>query len=363
MPLADTIALPLRKTRRTDEPQLSVIVCTYDRYNVLPGAIASLQDQSVPAGTLEIIVVDNSPDRLAAALFGVAYNDTEHLRYLVAPQPGLSDARNQGTEAARGKIVAFIDDDAIASPGWAAGMLDAFSKLGPRIGAVGGPARPLWLADRPAWLTDNLLGHLSILDHGPKLRVLPAGETIMGCNMAFDRDLLRHINGFPTHLGRHGPDLALRSNGEPGVLDAVRQNGRDIGYTPHAAIDHCIDPARLTQTWFRRRAAWQAVSDYLMNPAATAAHAQAATRHLQLVQTSNTRARPVGFFGHEQSGQALTADLLLIRELIIATLHGGATLNPNHNPTAIQRTQAAAALGLRGHLRPAARWLRRWGGG
>lgn len=363
MSLAETIALPARKTRRTGEPLLSVIVCTYDRYNVLPGAIASLQEQSVPAGTLEIIVVDNSPDRLAAALFGVAYNNTENLRYLVAPQPGLSNARNQGMDAARGKYVAFIDDDAIASPGWAAGMLDAFSKLGPRIGAIGGPARPLWLADRPPWLTDDLLGHLSILDHGPKLRVLPATETIVGCNMAFDRDLLRSLGGFPTHLGRRGPELALRSNGEPGVLDAVRQAGRDIGYTPHAAIDHCIDPARLTQTWFRRRAAWQAVSDYLMNPVATAAHAPAATRHLQRVQTSDSRTRPLGFFGHEQSGQALTDDLLLIRELIIATLHGGAELAPNHQPSATQRLHATTSLTLRRHLRPTARWLRRWVGG
>jgi hypothetical protein len=48
----------------------------------------------------------------------------------------------------------------------------------------------------------------------------------------------------------------------------MRRAGNRVLYSPHAVVEHIIDPARLTKSWFRRRVAWQAVSDYLMNPAA-----------------------------------------------------------------------------------------------
>jgi hypothetical protein len=220
----------------------------------------------------------------------------------------------------------------------------------PRAGAIGGPAKPLWLGARPAWLNDDLLGHLSILDHGPTPKLLPPGQTIVGCNMAFDKTALETIGGFDTRLGRNGPELSLLSNGEPGVLEAIRAAGYEIGYTPHAVVEHCIDPSRLTQSWFRRRAAWQAVSDYLMDPYATHAHAPAAARYLHLVETSGTRPASIGFFAEAPTGDAFANELLLIRELTIATLHGGAAARPTRRTLPTQ-LPARLWLTLRTRLR------------
>jgi hypothetical protein len=356
MPDAATLAPPCLAPLTRPAPQLSAVICTYDRYHVLPGAIDSLRAQCVGPELMEIIVVDNSPDQAAAAASRARYAGAGNLTYVLAPQPGLSDARNRGAALARGNFVGFIDDDAIASPGWAAAILEAFQLFGPRAGAVGGPARPLWLGERPEWLTNELLGHLSILDHGERPKLLPPGQTIVGCNMAFNRALLLDIGGFPPHLGRYGPELSLRSNGEPGVLNRVRQAGRDIGYTPYAHVDHRIDPSRLTQAWFRRRAAWQAVSDYLLDAQATANHAPNAARYLRTVENSATRARPIGFFGPEATGSALAEDLLLIRELMIATLHGGAERPSSHRPNPAARLLARLQLTLR--RSGMARWVR-----
>ncbi len=309
-------------------PRLSAVICTYDRYQILDGAIQSLLAQSLPPGALEIIVIDNSPDQAAAAAFGARYSGIPQLRYVLEPQTGLSNARNAATSLARAGVIGFIDDDAVAEPGWAAAILAAFTEYGPTAGAVGGPARPLWLSPRPDWLSDNLLGHVSIIEYGKKLRALPAGQNILGCNMAFDKALLLRLGGFNRQLGRVGPELSLLSNGEPGVLNAVRAAGRAIVYAPDAAVEHKIDASRLSQTWFRRRAAWQAVSDYLMEPAAMAAHAPAAARYLRMVETSRTRPQPVGFFAPAGNGQTFAAELLLIRELVIATLSGGAETAP-----------------------------------
>ncbi len=315
---------------------------------MLTGAIASLLAQTLPAGQIEILIVDNSPDQAQAAAFAARYAGIGHLRYLFEPRTGLSHARNTGLSAVTADIVGFIDDDAIASPGWAAALHEGFAKFGPEVGAVGGPSRPLWLGPRPGWLTDELLGHLSIVDYGPNARLLRAGQMIMGCNMAFDAAVLREIGGFSPQLGRRGAENSLLSNGEPGVLNAIRAAGRSIGYMPAAAVDHGIDPSRLSQTWFRRRAAWQAVSDYLMEPAAVTAHAPAAARYLRLVEASAARPQPVGLFAPIEDGAAFAEDLLLVRELMIATLHGGAEADPALPPSVIALTQ----LRLR-------QWLRR----
>jgi glucosyl-dolichyl phosphate glucuronosyltransferase len=114
------------------EIALSAVICTYNRYDLLPEAIESLVKQDVPADLFEIIVVDNSPDQAGAARFGQRYSGLSNLAYLVEPKPGLSNARNKGMAAALGRSVAFIDDDARASPSWVNDLLHAHAAFNGR---------------------------------------------------------------------------------------------------------------------------------------------------------------------------------------------------------------------------------------
>jgi GT2 family glycosyltransferase len=247
-------------------PFLSAVICTYQRYHVLGAAIASLRAQTLAEGALEIIIVDNSADQQAAHKFAQAYRGVPGLQYLCEPATGLSNARNIALAVAQAPIIGFIDDDAIAAPGWAQAILDGFAQLGEKAGAVGGPVSPRWLSPRPAWLGDDLLGCLAIIDLGNRIEELPPELNIFGCNMALNRDLALKSGGFSKQLGRIGSELTLLSNEENGLFMRIRAAGRAIGYTPHAQVEHVIDPSRLTRNWFRRRAAWQAVSDFLMDP-------------------------------------------------------------------------------------------------
>ena len=103
---------PVLPSPERSEIALSAVICTYNRYDLLPAAIESLVNQNLPADSFEVIVVDNSPDQASAVRFGQRYAGLSNLTYLVEPKPGLSNARNRGTAAARGRVVAFIDDDA-----------------------------------------------------------------------------------------------------------------------------------------------------------------------------------------------------------------------------------------------------------
>jgi glucosyl-dolichyl phosphate glucuronosyltransferase len=68
----------------------------------------------------------------------------------------------------------------------------------------------------------------------------------------------------------------LLSNEETDLLARIAARGGRIGYAPAATVRHHIDPARLCPEWFRRRAAWQAVSEFLQDPARAAAAGPAA---------------------------------------------------------------------------------------
>jgi hypothetical protein len=256
-------------------PRLSAVICSFSRYHVLAGAIESLRGQTLNDGFVEIIVVDNSADQAAAAEFGAAYRDVANFSYVCEPVVGLSNARNVALARARAPVVGFIDDDAVAGPGWAQAILDAFGRYGARAGAVGGLVRPRWSVPRPAWLGDDLLNQLAVIDWGPAMHETRPERGIVGCNMALDRALALGLGGFSGRLGRSGPEHILLSNEESALVARIRAAGRAIIYAPDAVVEHVISAERLTQNWFRRRAAWQAISDYIVAPEEAAGRAAA----------------------------------------------------------------------------------------
>ncbi len=257
------------------EPLVSVAICTHDRYDLLPGVLQAVAAQLSDVAQAEIVLVDNSADPDRSQLEFRRNRALAPLRWVHEPVTGLSRARNRAIAETAAPIVAFLDDDAVPEPGWLRALMDAFAALGPDVAAVGGRVTPHFLGPRPDWLADRLLPFLSVTDLGARLRVLAAGEDIVGANMALRRDALLACGGFAEHLGRKGSEATLLSNDETALLQDMRGRGALIGYAPAAVVTHLIDPSRLSQAWFRRRVAWQAVSDYLSDPARGAARSGA----------------------------------------------------------------------------------------
>jgi glycosyltransferase involved in cell wall biosynthesis len=191
------------------------------------------------------------------------YPASDLIQWCDEPLQGLSRARNRAVGMARGEFLAFIDDDATARPNWLTSILDAFNAFGACAKAVGGRVEPIWTVPRPDWLHDELLAYLSLLDWGGARRSVQRKEWIVGTNMAFRTEALRATGGFLETLGRKGASILL-SNEEQDVLDKIRASGGLVVYAPEACVDHIIPRARLTQSWFRKRAAWQAISDYMV---------------------------------------------------------------------------------------------------
>ena len=92
--------------RAVDRPAISVIIPTFNRAQDVAAAVASVLDQTWT--DFELIVVDDgSTDDTDAALAPLA----DRIRLLRQPNRGVSAARNAGIDAARGRLIAFLDSD------------------------------------------------------------------------------------------------------------------------------------------------------------------------------------------------------------------------------------------------------------
>jgi len=285
--------------------RITAAICTYERYDLLPGAIESALAQSLPRAAFQVVVVDNSPDPDRSAREAAAFAGHDNLLWHHEPRPGLSNARNVAARLAGAPLIAYLDDDARADAVWLENIAGCFDQFGDSVQVVGGRIRPWWGAPRPAWLADEMLGDITVVDLGPERRLVHDGEWVAGANIAFRIAALQAAGWFDTSLGRTGGGASLLSAEETALTDRIRALGGLVAYDPLAAVDHWVDPERLTQRWFRRRAAWQAVSDYLRDPKARLAQREeswAAVKGFLLQQ--NPADRTLRGLALEQDGAA-----------------------------------------------------------
>lgn len=119
---------------------VSVVVPTYKRPEGIRIALNSLMGQSAQGRLVEIIVADNDP--LASAKQFVtefAKSSDIEIIYKHVPEPGVSNARNGALDVARGRFIAFLDDDMDALPGWLEELVKASLKY--KAAITFGPAK------------------------------------------------------------------------------------------------------------------------------------------------------------------------------------------------------------------------------
>ncbi|MEM7555799.1 MAG: glycosyltransferase family 2 protein [Cyanobacteria bacterium P01_A01_bin.84] len=239
--------------------QISAIICTHNRDNYLGAAIDSLLEQDYANG-FEVVVVDNaSSDRTRAVVEERLTNP--RLKYIYESTVGLSVARNTGAQNASGAILAYLDDDAVASKTWLQTLYSAFQD-NPQLAIAGGKVTLLWQkgVQPPKWLSSGLAGNLGAYDLGDSLVYIEnPGLTPRGLNYSIRRSFLNEIGGFDTNLGRVGKNLL--SNEELQMTELALEKGWQVAYVPDATVAHNVSPERLQPAWFFQRGWWQGISE------------------------------------------------------------------------------------------------------
>ncbi|MEZ0092657.1 glycosyltransferase family 2 protein [Streptacidiphilus sp. EB129] len=180
--------------------QLSVVICVYteDRWEALLAAVDSAVTQDLPPLDV-LVIVDHNPALLRR--LQDRYATDPLVRVLAnAGRRGLSGGRNTGIAAARGEIVAFLDDDAVAEPDWLRWFADGYRD--PAVQGVGGLTLPVWESGRrPRWYPEEF-----DWVHGATYRGMPTGRArvrnVLGGNASFRRTAFATVGGFDAGIGR-----------------------------------------------------------------------------------------------------------------------------------------------------------------
>lgn len=237
----DPTSMPHVQSRREllqDAPLFSVVISTRDRASQLAGCLTTLAGQAYP--DFEVVVVDNAPT--TDEVMTVVRDAPGHCRYVREDRPGLSWARNAGIRAARGDLVAFLDDDEAADPHWLAELLRGFSR-GDDIGCVSGMILPAVLDTQAQEWFEQFGGHSKGRGFAPAVFSARLGQSPLyplppfgaGGNMAFRRETLRAIGGFDVALGAGTPACGAE---DTYAFSRVLLAGYRMAYQPSAFVRH-----------------------------------------------------------------------------------------------------------------------------
>jgi hypothetical protein len=214
----------------------------------------------------EIILADNgSRDELRDWAFHYARRAAVPVRWVPVRDIGLHNARHAGVRAAQGRVIAFVDDDAVVAPTWGPAVVDSFAD--PDLRLLTGPCRPRFAEPPPPWFQSlwsttksgfRICPQLSLLDGGAHIEEIDP-HLVWGLNFVTTADTIHdaggfHPDAFPWSLRR------FRGDGETSVGDWVRQQCGRALYLPEAAVEHHVPASRLTPEYLLRREQLQGIS-------------------------------------------------------------------------------------------------------
>ena len=280
-----------------NETSVSVVICAFTdrRWDDLHAAVESVRRQTLPAHEI-ILSVDHNPElhaRLKESLPDVRVVEN-------AEDRSLSGGKNTGVSHASGDVVAFLDDDAVAAPGWLAAFAAAY--VDKRVIGVGGRTVSLWpgspgSAELLEVLREGRL--LRIQDDDPHPRpdsaeafTVPTGvrprwfpeefewtvggtyrgmvpgpvRNVLGGNASFRREAFAVAGGFSSGIGRtHAVDRPL---GCEETEFCIRLGQRVPGsvqlFEPGAVIWHRVPAERARFRYYRERCYAEGLSKALV---------------------------------------------------------------------------------------------------
>ena len=232
--------------------RITVILCTYNRCQILARALESVAHSRVPeAVSWQVLVVDNnSKDKTRSIAEEFCRTYPGRFRYIFQPIQGKSQALNKGLQEANGDVIAFMDDDVVVEPGWLWSLTEPLQE-GKYLGTGGRICAPKDIT-LPDWISlkgdCSLAGVLALFDRGESVKEL--GDPPYGTNMAFRRDAFTKFGIFRTDLG---PSVGSEIRGEDTEFCLRLMNaGVPILYVPTAVVYHEVPANRLRKKYFLR---------------------------------------------------------------------------------------------------------------
>jgi glycosyltransferase involved in cell wall biosynthesis len=230
----------------------SIVISTYNRCELLDGALRALLSQTQADLSYEILVVDNnSTDQTRSLVRALAAQNPEKLKYLFEPKQGISYGRNAGIAVAKAPVIAFTDDDVRVAQDWI-GRIKAGFEANPDIDFLGGRVIPRWPVEPPSWLTKEHWSPLALLDYGDRPFLVDSGNQLclIGANLAFRRRAFEKVGLFKTDFQRVKDGIGSLEDHEI-LLRLWRANSRGL-YLPELVVTAEIEAERMEKPYHRK---------------------------------------------------------------------------------------------------------------
>ena len=169
---------------------VSIIICTYNRFESLRRTLQTCCDLIIPENlTWELLVVDNNSSDTTRQVCDSFVRQLP-IRYLFEPRQGKSQALNLSINESQGELLVFTDDDVDLDPGWLKALWRAAQSYTTAI-FLGGKVIPRWEKTPPRWLADN------------------SGKLLSAVTLHWDLGDTEHF--FANGAGSPGANLAIRA--------------------------------------------------------------------------------------------------------------------------------------------------------
>jgi glycosyltransferase involved in cell wall biosynthesis len=232
--------------------KISVVICTYNRASYIQDAMDSLYHQSIDKQQYEIIVVNNnSSDNTVQVCeeWIASHRDAQYSFYNEAKQ-GASYARNTGAAIAKGSLLCFMDDDAIAEPDYLERIIRFFEDH-KDAGGLGGRIIPKYIPSEPNWMSYYVSSMVGNFDYSPTVAVFSPNKYPLESNMIIRKIDFDAIQGFNVDLPGVVGTLRIGGEGKDFFL-RLKALGRVIYYDPAIKVQHVVETAKLTKEYMYR---------------------------------------------------------------------------------------------------------------
>ena len=225
---------------------VSLIICCYrsERWSDICAAIDSALAQRPLIDEIMVVVDHNEELKLRVSAEYPSIRVTENRE-----EHGLSGARNSGVANTTGKLIVFLDDDAVAQDDMVQ-RLQRCVQDNQVLGAVA-EIQPQWLGRPAAWFPDEFLWVVGCTYKG-----MNAGRVrnLLGAAMCVRRSVFETVGGFHSGLGRNHSGLPFGCEETEFCIRANRAHPRShFEYEPLAKCQHKVPPQRVTWKYFLRR--------------------------------------------------------------------------------------------------------------
>lgn len=232
-----------KKNNASKDPEISVVIITYNRLKTLKMALDSIIHQETGGEfSFEILVVDDaSTDGTRDFLSDLTKTTNIPIRYFSEEGRGIPYARNKGIKEAQGEWIVFFDDDQIAETNWLKELREVALRKGAYI--VGGPRYLNLTQDQMMQIGPICRKILGETNHGLEIHKKTLKTLPTTGNMMIKHKVFNTVGLFDTTMSRGGTDIDFARR----ALAA----GFESWYSPVAVVQHIISSHRLTEDYFK----------------------------------------------------------------------------------------------------------------